>query len=310
MRFRNILESDFYKKLPQQGAEVAKNAGKWVADNPLKSLTSLTGVGAVALAHQIMTNQLTFGFVCPVELSEDDQLDIRVQIMQYCSPLWNFAAAVKSIRESKDGMTPSAAVVMSAHLEMRTPIKVSFEECSFGTKVIVNVKKGAFGTAILLFIKRSDVYEADDLKMISAMLPKNIIEKIEKAGKTKYRTFWFERQRENIRFYVFPNSQKEETKLPEGKLKSVFVRGLDDFKKNNSIPDNVLTEKLVSVKKRERGGVVVRVTHNGLGENEEMQKKVHDKLLQSAFYPDSEPALTTTPAGVSGSSEGASDTGL
>ena len=175
MRFRNILESDFYKKLPQQGAEVAKNAGKWVADNPLKSLT---GVGAVALAQQMMTNQLTFGFVCPLsELSMIDRLKIRIQIIRYCS-WFDFSREIERTDESGAGKT-------SDHLETVMRIKVSFEKCSFGTKVIV--KEMALGAAILAKIKQSDVYEP--FLLIDAMLPKDIIEKIKQAGKLNIALF-------------------------------------------------------------------------------------------------------------------------
>ena len=245
-----------------------------------------------------MTNQLTFGFVCPLsELSMIDRLKIRIQIIRYCS-WFDFSREIERTDESGAGKT-------SDHLETVMRIKVSFEKCSFGTKVIVK-ENGTLGTAILAKIKQSDVYEP--FLLIDAMLPKDIIEKIKQAGKTEYRTFWFERQRGKIRSYVFPNLQEQETKLSEKDLKSKFVKWLDDFKSKVGeklgleISANVSTKKHVSVQKRELGGVVVRVTHIGLGENEEMQNEVHDELLQSAFYPDSEPALITTPAGVSDSS--------
>lgn len=260
MRFRSILKSEFYKNLPQQGAEAAKSAGNWVAGSPLKSVAALSIAG---LAYAKIKNKLAFGFLCPLALRsgtrDDWQLLMRVRLTTFVTRI----PYLEKVEEMKlKGNDPTA---ISAYLENRSGVTVKFEYFVDDQVQVIVFLGGAYGTLTYFEIESADVRK----QLIDVWTRYEI----EKQQLRLYGTLWF-RFHGKI-FYVFPKLTEKIENLNKEELKSRFVEWFDLVEKEETVG---VTEKDVEVRKRPGGGVVVHLTPSALGED---ARKVHRKLLRS-----------------------------
>lgn len=300
MRFRSILESEFYKKLPEQGAEAAKNAGKWVLGNPLKSLAAVILAYLVSLG---IINKLTFGFLCPLasqgNRSRDDwELQMIARLAEFATfppaPWENMVEAVKQQNQKTSKQ-------ISDDVQKHSYVKVEFEvleEDPDQVEVTVHLSNGFIGSMFYLLIQTTDFAELIDFQTW---------QEIDENKLQLYDTHWFRFY--GIPSYVFKMPQlkfrslsrsysgesPDEILQKKQELNSRFVQWFQTLKQDVSgelgLPasNNVLTQKDIWVRERPEGGVIVYLTPSALGKggNEQdhdeqtMRKAVHYKLLKS-----------------------------
>lgn len=264
MRFRSILKSEFYKNLPQQGAEAAKSAGNWVAGSPLKSVAALSLAG---LAYAKIKNKLTFGFLCPLPLRsgtrDDWELLMRARLATFVTRRPYF----EKVEEMKQkGNDPTA---ISAYLENRSGVTVKFKYFVDDQVQVIVFLGGAYGTLTYFEIESADVrYQLIDVWTR---------QEIEEQQLRLYGTLWF--LFHGKIFYVFPKLTEKIENLNKEELKSRFVEWFDLLKQkvSHSTESVGVTKKDVEVRKRP-GGVVVHLTPSALGED---AREVHHELLRS-----------------------------